>query len=74
VFILCCRRYIAPLLCLCAPPNIGEVGLAGELRPASHMESRVLAAQQAGIGHCVVAATGAGQVAALAARAKKLGG
>jgi hypothetical protein len=48
--------------------------LAGELRPASHMESRVLAAQQAGIGHCVVAATGAGQVAALAARAKKLGG
>ncbi len=51
----------------------GEVGLAGELRPASHMEARVGAAQQAGMSHCVVAAGPDAQASALAARVKRAG-
>jgi predicted ATP-dependent serine protease len=51
----------------------GEVGLAGELRPASHIEARVGAAQQAGMSHCVVAAGPDAQASALAARVKRAG-
>ena len=38
----------------------GEVGLAGELRPASSVELRLSCAQQSGFKRCLVALSGAG--------------